>query len=216
VAPGGERPGAGPPPFARGRHGVLGSFAFAWAGLAEGAVRDRNLRIHLALGVLAGAVAARAPLDPAGRAVLLLCIAAVVAAEALNSAIEAAVDLAAPGWDERARIAKDSAAGAVLALAVGSVLVLTTLAGPRLAELLEAGGLLGVPGAAAVLAAAATLLLPAPRRASVVTDLALFAVAVAGVAIVAHGAAAQTGSAAAALCVVVAGEGAARRRKLPR
>ena len=122
----------------RGRHGLLRSFAFAWAGLAEGAVRDRNLRIHLALGVLAGAVAARAPLEPVERAVLVACVAAVVAAEALNTAIEAAVDLAAPGWDERARVAKDSAAGAVLVLAAGSVLVLVALAGPHLGKVLQA------------------------------------------------------------------------------
>jgi len=95
---------------AGGRHGLLRSFSFAWAGLAEGAARDRNLRIHLALGVLAGALAARAPLAPAERAVLLVCIALVVAAEAANSALEAAVDLASPGRDERARAAKDAAA----------------------------------------------------------------------------------------------------------
>lgn len=211
-----ESPGAAPPPFARGRHGLLRSFAFAWAGLAEGAVRDRNLRIHLALGVLAGAVAARAPLDAPARALLVLCIAAVLAAESLNSAIEAAVDLASPGRDERARVAKDAAAGAVLALAAGSVLVFVELAGGHLLELLRAGGLLGPPGAAAVLAAAATLLLPAPRPRSIPADLALSAVAIAGVAVVARGASGQEGSVAAALCVAIAAEGAVRRRRLPR
>jgi diacylglycerol kinase (ATP) len=200
----------------RGRHGLLRSFAFAWAGLAEGAVRDRNLRIHLGLGVLAGGLAARAPLAPAERAVLLLCIAAVIAAESLNSAIEAAVDLAAPGWDERARVAKDSAAGAVLALAAGSVLVLVALAGPHLGPILWASGALEAPGAAAVLAAAATSLLPAPRRASRVVDLALAAVAVAGVALVARGAAAPAGAVASALCIAIAAAGASRRRALPK
>ena len=200
----------------RGQHGLLRSFAFAWAGLAEGAVRDRNLRVHLALGVLAGAVAARAPLEPAGRALLVACIAAVVAAESLNSAIEAAVDLASPGWDERARVAKDSAAGAVLALAAGSVLVLAAIAGPRLRDLLEGGGLLGLPGAAAVLAAAATFLLPAPRRPSRAANLVLALVAIAGVAVVARGASGEAGSIAAALCAAIAIGGAARRPRMPR
>ncbi len=199
----------------RGRHGLLRSFAFAWAGLAEGAVRDRNLRIHLALGVLAGAVAARAPLEPVERALLVACVAAVVAAESLNTAIEATVDLASPGWDERARVAKDSAAGAVLALAAGSVLVLAAIAGTRVRELLEGGGLLGAPGAAAVLAAVATALLPAPRARSGAADVALAAVAIAGVAVVARGASGQAGSVAAALCVAIATGGAARRSKLP-
>jgi diacylglycerol kinase len=200
----------------RGRHGLLKSFAFAWAGLAEGAVRDRNLRIHLGLGVLAGTVAARAPLEPAERALLVACVAAVIAAESLNTALEAAVDLAAPGWDERARVAKDSAAGAVLALAVGSVLVLASLVAGRARALLEAGGLLGVPGAAALLAAAATALLPAPRPRSRAAVVLLAAAAIAGVAIVARDASGQAGSVAAALCVAIAIGGAARRPRLPK
>jgi diacylglycerol kinase (ATP) len=199
----------------RGRHGLLRSFAFAWAGLAEGAVRDRNLRAHLALGVLAGALAARAPLEPAERALLVACVAAVIAAESMNSAVEAAVDLASPGWDERARVAKDAAAGAVLALAAGSVLVLAAIAGPRLGALLAGGGALGPPGAGALLSAAATALLPAPRAPSRGADLLLAAVAVAGVAVVARGATSQAGSVAAALCVAVAVGGAARRARLP-
>ncbi|HET8539090.1 MAG TPA: diacylglycerol kinase [Anaeromyxobacter sp.] len=199
----------------RGRHGLLRSIAFAWAGLAEGAVRDRNLRIHLALGVLVGALAARAPLEPVERALLLACVAAVIAAESLNSAVEAAVDLASAGWDERARVAKDSAAGAVLALAAGSVLVLAAIAGPRLAALLALGGALGPAAAGALLAAVATALLPAPRPPSRAVDLALTAVAVAGLALVARGAASQAGSVAAALCAAIAAGGAARRGRMP-
>jgi diacylglycerol kinase (ATP) len=195
----------------RPRHGLARSFAFAWAGLAEGAVRDRNLRIHLALGVLAGALAARVPLEPVERALLLACVALVVAAETMNSAIEAAVDLAAAGFDERARVAKDSAAAAVLSLAAGSVLVLAAIAGPRLAEIVAASGALGGAGAGAAVAAAATLLLPAPRPPSRVLDVALALVAGAGVALVARGAASQAGSVAAALCVAIAVGGAVVR-----
>jgi diacylglycerol kinase len=198
----------------RAQHGLLRSFAFAWAGLAEGAVRDRNLRIHLALGVLAGAFAANAPLEPVERALLVACIAAVIAAESMNSAIEAAVDLASPGWDERARVAKDSAAGAVLALAAGSVLVLAAIAGPRAAALL-ASGHLGLGGKGAILAGVACALLPGPRPPSRVQaraiDLALTIPAVVGVALIARGAASQVGSVAAALCVGVAISGAVRR-----
>ncbi|HEX9049066.1 MAG TPA: diacylglycerol kinase, partial [Anaeromyxobacter sp.] len=131
MPPAEEQPGTERAPAERGRHGLLRSFAFAWAGLAEGAVRDRNLRIHLGLGVLASALAARAPLEPVERALLLACVAGVIAAESMNSALEAAVDLASPRWSERARIAKDAAAGAVLALAAGSVLVLAAIVGPR-------------------------------------------------------------------------------------
>ena len=203
------------------RRSLHASFGFAWDGLTEGAVRDRNLRIHLGLGALVGAFVARAPLAPVERAVLVLCIAAVVAAEAANSALEAAVDLASPGLDERARISKDSAAGAVLALAAGSVLVFVAIAGPRAAELAAWAGAIP-PGAALRLAAAAAAaalaasLLPAPAQRPAAADLLLGAGGVAGVAVLASSPPGAAGAAAAALCLAVGAGGAAKRRGRPR
>lgn len=196
----------------RTQHGLLASFAFAWTGLAEGAVRDRNLRLHLALGVLAGAFAARAPLAPAERALLLLCVALVVAAEATNSAIEAVVDLASPGWDERARVAKDAAAGAVLALAAGSVLVFLVIVGARLDVMVASARALALPAATALATAAATAFLPSPVERSRRTDVVVAAAGLAGLAHVAAGAQSQAGAVAAALCLAVAVGGAAKRR----
>jgi diacylglycerol kinase (ATP) len=201
----------------RGRRPLAASFRFAWDGLAEGAVRDRNLRIHLGLGVLAGAFVARAPLEPAERALLALCVPAVIAAEAMNAAVEATVDLASPRWDERARRAKDSAAAAVLALAAGSVLALLAIAAGRLDALREwAGGVAPLealaPGAAALVAALAAGLLPAPARRSRGTDALLLAAGAVGLAVLAAGAASLVGIATAALCLAVAA-GAARRRR---
>jgi diacylglycerol kinase (ATP) len=199
------------------RRPLAASLRFAWQGLAEGAVRDRNLRLHLGLGVLAGAFVARAPLEPAERAILALCVAAVVAAEAMNSAVEAAVDLAAPGWDERARIAKDSAAAAVLALAAGSVLALLAVAAGRLEALREwALGLAAAEGlalaAAAAVASVAAALLPAPAVRSRRADALLLAGGAAGLLVLARGAVSLVGIAAAALCLAISAGGARRRR----
>jgi diacylglycerol kinase len=201
-----------------GRHHPLrASFGFAWDGLAEGAVRDRNLRIHLALGALAGAFAALAPLAPGERALLALCVAAVVGAEAANSALEAAVDLACPGRDERARIAKDAAAGAVLALAAGSVLAFLAIAGPRAAELAEHARALGPAGlvlaAGAAAAAGAAGLLPAPGRRPLSVDLAVALAGAAGLVNLAFRAESQVGTAVTALCLAVGAAGAIRRRR---
>lgn len=196
-------------------HGLFESFAFAWDGLAESAARDRNLRIHLALGVLAGAFAARAPLEPAERALLVLCVALVVAAESTNSALEAAVDLASPGPHEGARVAKDAAAGAVLAVSAGSVLVLAAIAGPRLAALRAAAGL-ALPAAGAIVASAAALLLPAPSARPRALDGAIVAAGALGLGAVAWRAPGSAGLVAAAACLAVAAGGAAKRRKRPR
>jgi diacylglycerol kinase len=203
-----------------GRHRPLrASFGFAWDGLAEGAVRDRNLRIHLALGTLAGAFAAVAPLAPVERALLVLCVAAVIGAEAANGALEAVVDLACPRPDARARIAKDAAAGAVLALAAGSVLVFLAVAAPRAGALLERARALGPAGlvlaAGALAAAGAAGLLPRPGRRPLAVDLATVAAGLLGLAAVAVRAESQVGTAVAALCLAVGAAGAARRRRAP-
>jgi diacylglycerol kinase (ATP) len=200
----------------RERRPLLRSLRFAWDGLADGAVRDRNLRIHLALGVLAGAFVARAPLAPGERAVLLACVALVVAAEAMNSAVEAAVDLASPARSERARLAKDSAAAAVLALAAGSVLAFAAVAAARLDELRAAAARLGrgealALAAGALAAACAAGVVAAPGRRPRGADLLLAAGGAAGIAVVAAGAECLAGVAAAALCLAVAAGGAARR-----
>jgi diacylglycerol kinase (ATP) len=195
------------------------ALGFAWDGLAEGAVRDRNLRIHLALGVLAGAFVALAPLAPGERAILVLCVAGVVAAETMNSAVEAAVDLASPGFDERARIAKDSAAAAVLAAAAGSVLALLAIGGARASELAAWAArpsgreALGLAGALAASVAAGVL--PSPGARPRAADALLAAVGAAGLAALAAGAASAAGVATAALCLAVSG-GAALRRGVPR
>jgi diacylglycerol kinase (ATP) len=194
------------------RNGLARSFAFAWGGLTESALRDRNLRIHLALGLLAGAFAARAPLDGAERAILVLCVALVVAAESLNSALEAVVDLASPGFDERARTAKDAAAGAVLALAGGSVLAFAAIAGARLEQLRAAAPELGLPAAGALAASGAVFLLPAPFARPRLLDPALAALGVLGIALVAWRAPAMAGVLVGAACLAVAVGGAAKRR----
>ncbi len=204
-----------------GRHGLAASFRFAWDGLVDGAVRDRSLRIHLALGVLAGCLAAAAPLLPAERAILVLCVTAVIAAEAVNSALEAAVDLACPRPDERARRAKDSAAGAVLALSAGSVLALLAIATPRLAALrgwvaaLGTVGTLRLAGGAAAGALAAGLL-PAPGRRPPLADVLLAVAGAAGLAVVALAAQSLAAWAVSWLCLSVGATGAGRRHRAAR
>jgi len=58
---------------------------------------------------------------------LILLIAAVIAAELLNTAIEAVVDLVSPDYHPLAKAAKDTAAGAVLILAIAALLVAVVL-----------------------------------------------------------------------------------------
>ena len=66
-------------------------------------------------------------LTKAETALVYVVIAAVISLEALNTAVEAIVDLVSPEHNKLAGIAKDCAAGAVLVSAIGAVAVGITL-----------------------------------------------------------------------------------------
>lgn len=80
---------------------------------------ERNLRIHLIMGVVVSAMAVFLKVDSVGWALLALAIGFVITAELLNTALERLVDLATNNEFHRiARDAKDTAAAAVLCSAV--------------------------------------------------------------------------------------------------
>ena len=97
---------------------------------------QRNMKIHLAAAAVAVAAGLVLGIDAVSWAVVTLCIAAVVSAECLNTALESVVDLVSPEYHELAGRAKDAAAGAVLVLAAASVAVAAFVFVPRLAALL--------------------------------------------------------------------------------
>lgn len=113
-----DAPGTG-----KARHGLAASFRFAFAGIARTVRFERNMRIHLCVAALAIVLGAVLRIEAWAWCAVVICIAAVLAAECFNTALEAAVDLATEEVQPLARIAKDCAAGAVAVLAVGSVVV---------------------------------------------------------------------------------------------
>ena len=111
------------------------SLGFAIAGMRHAFRSQRNLRIH---GVIAGVVIIAAlvlRISRAEWAVVVSLIALVIGLELLNTAIEALVDLSSPTSHPLAKIAKDTAAGAILLVALGSLAVGLIIFLPRLWQL---------------------------------------------------------------------------------
>ena len=108
--------------------GILLSFGHALRGLVEVTARERNMKLHVLAGSAVGLLAAEVALPSPARYALLLAVMLVVAAEMGNSALEALVDLHTRELREEARRVKDAAAGGVLVLAVGSVLLAVAVA----------------------------------------------------------------------------------------
>lgn len=69
-------------------------------------------------------------------ALLALTFSLVLALEAVNTAVEATIDLVSPHYHPLAKIAKDAAAGALVFAVLGSIGVATSIFGPRLWQLL--------------------------------------------------------------------------------
>jgi diacylglycerol kinase len=111
------------------------SFGYALAGIGHAWRTQPHLRIHVGIALLALVLAWALALTPPEWAIILAAITLVLVLELLNTAVEAAVDLASPDHHPLAKIAKDVTAGAVLVAAIGAVLVAVALFVPRLLAL---------------------------------------------------------------------------------
>ncbi|THF72784.1 diacylglycerol kinase family protein [Cohnella fermenti] len=95
---------------------------------------ELHMRIHAISAVIVAILAVALKLQPGDCLWLLSAVVAVWVTELLNTAIERTVDLASPGESELAKIAKDTAAGAVLVASVYAVAVGIVVLGPPLWE----------------------------------------------------------------------------------
>jgi len=103
-------------------------FGYAINGLKSAFRNERNLKIHCVVAAVVLALTCVFRFSLAEFAVLVLTIGLVLVAELMNTAIEAAVDLVcedvlkeqfkSDGYSEKAKLAKDVGAGAVLVAAI--------------------------------------------------------------------------------------------------
>ena len=126
-------------------------FVYAWNGIRAAVQQERNFRFHLCAACYALAACALAELDGTQWCIVILCIAAVLGMELMNSAVERAVHKPDTTHWWSAGAAKDMAAGGVLFMALGTLAAGLCLLVPRLPVIW--GNLCRMPavGAAAVL-----------------------------------------------------------------
>jgi diacylglycerol kinase len=111
---------------------LVRSFGFALAGIGFLLRTQRNARVHVVLGATACGLGAWLHISRVEWALLVFTIALVLILEGLNTAVEAAIDLASPQIHPLAKAAKDLAAGMVLIAAIASVAVGLLILGPPL------------------------------------------------------------------------------------
>lgn len=99
------------------------SFKFAGKGIIYCVRNERNFRIHLTAAVYVLVFSLFYNFSRTEMLIIFITIAMVLFAEAVNTAVEAMVNLETQSYDSLARIAKDVAAGAVLICAVFALVI---------------------------------------------------------------------------------------------
>lgn len=102
---------------------LLSSLHYAYEGIKYALSSQPNMKIHFFASFVVVISAIFFRINPTQLLFLLLAVTLVIVTELINTAIEKTVDLAMPEWHPFAKIAKDTAAAAVLVAAVFAIAV---------------------------------------------------------------------------------------------
>ena len=113
------------------------SFGYAFEGIWTGIRKERNMKIHCLAIILVTLAGTLFQITAVEWCICLLLFALVASLELVNTAVEAVVDLVTEEKKPLAKIAKDTAAGAVLFAAIISAFVGCIIFLPYVFELAE-------------------------------------------------------------------------------
>lgn len=116
---------------------LINSFKYAFTGMWSAYKSERNMKIHIAVAILVILFGIFLQISTYEWLACIVCFAMVIGAEMFNTAIETVVDIAMPKKDERAKKAKDVAAGGVLVFAIGSAIIGSIIFIPKIINYLN-------------------------------------------------------------------------------
>lgn len=119
------------------------TFGYAFEGILTGIRKERNMRIHTAAMILVVFFGTVLGLSATEWCICLVLFGLVMALELVNTAVEAVVDLVTEERKPLAKIAKDTAAGAVLIAAIMAAVIGYIIFLPKILEFAEALGIIG-------------------------------------------------------------------------
>lgn len=119
------------------------TFGYAFEGILTGIHKERNMRIHTAAMILVVFFGTVLGLSATEWCICLVLFGLVMALELVNTAVEAVVDLVTEERKPLAKIAKDTAAGAVLIAAIMAAVSGCIIFLPKILEFAEVLGIIG-------------------------------------------------------------------------
>ena len=102
---------------------LINSYKYAIQGILSSFKTERNMKIHIFVMILVIIAGVILKINKYEWIACILCFAIVISGELFNTAIETVVDMVMPYKNDKAKIAKDIAAGAVLTLAIGAAVI---------------------------------------------------------------------------------------------
>lgn len=120
----------------RGLKRLVHSFKYALDGLKYAFKYEQNMLVHILATIVVVACGVMLEISLAEWLIIILAIGLVIATELINTSIEAIVDLTSPEINPLAKVAKDTAAAAVLVFAITAVIIAIIIFVPKIIGLL--------------------------------------------------------------------------------
>lgn len=114
---------------------IVNSFKYAISGIITGFKEERNMKIHILAVIIVVILGIALKINKTEWIICLILFGVVISAELFNTAIETVVDIAMPEINEKARIAKDVSAGAVLIQAISSTIIGIIIFAPKIVSI---------------------------------------------------------------------------------
>lgn len=115
---------------------LINSFKYAICGIITGFKEEQNMKIHTLAVIIVITLGIALKISKTEWIICLILFGIVISAELLNTAIETVVDIAMPKINEKAKIAKDVSAGAVLIQAIISAIIGIIIFAPKIVAIL--------------------------------------------------------------------------------
>ena len=115
---------------------IRNSFKYAIEGIWTSLKTERNMKIHIFIMILVIIAGIILKINKSEWIICIILFAIVIGSELFNTSIETIVDMVMPEKNEKAKIAKDVSAGAVLVVAIGATIVGLVIFVPRILNIL--------------------------------------------------------------------------------
>lgn len=102
---------------------ILYSFKYAFNGIISSIKKERNMKIHISIMTIVMLLGIILKIQKIEWIICIILFGLVISLEMINTSIEIVVDMVMPNKNENAKNAKDISAGAVLIVAITSLII---------------------------------------------------------------------------------------------